>query len=87
MRAIQRLMGALCFSRRAAAGRPNPYADLMAEDLWGNLGASVSVQLLGLELRAAHGPARHCHIIALASRMGVPLQLAVSCASAACCWD
>ena len=40
MRAIQRLMGALCFARRAAAGRPNPYADLMAEDLWGNLGAA-----------------------------------------------
>lgn len=38
MRAIQRLMGALCFARRAAAGRPNPYSDLMAEDVWGNLG-------------------------------------------------
>lgn len=47
MRAIQRLMGALCFSRRAAAGRPNPYADLMAEDLWGNLGASVQSSCWG----------------------------------------
>lgn len=37
MAAIQKLMGALCFSRRAAAGRPSPYADLLAEDLWGNL--------------------------------------------------
>ncbi|KAL4447903.1 hypothetical protein ABPG75_005122 [Micractinium tetrahymenae] len=37
MPAIQRLMGALCFAKRAAAGRPSPYADLLAEDLWGNL--------------------------------------------------
>lgn len=38
MLAIQRLMGALCFAKRAAAGRPNPYADLTAADLWGDLG-------------------------------------------------
>jgi hypothetical protein len=38
MAAIQRLMGALCFAKRAAMGKPNPYADLLAEDLWGNLG-------------------------------------------------
>lgn len=37
MRAIQKLMGALCFSRRAAMGKSNPYADLLVEDLWGNL--------------------------------------------------
>ena len=44
MPAIQKLMGALCFSRRAAAagGRPSPYADLLAEDLWGNLGGWVA---------------------------------------------
>lgn len=38
MPAIQRLMGALCFAKRAAAGRPSPYADLTAADLWGDLG-------------------------------------------------
>ncbi|KAL4442413.1 hypothetical protein ABPG77_004997 [Micractinium sp. CCAP 211/92] len=37
MPAIQRLMGALCFAKRAAAGRPSPYADLTAADLWGDL--------------------------------------------------
>lgn len=37
MAAIQRLMGALCFSKRVAAGRASPYDDLLTEDLWGNL--------------------------------------------------
>lgn len=46
MAAIQKLMGALCFSRRAAAGRPSPYADLLAEDLWGNLGVYCCTVLL-----------------------------------------
>ena len=41
MGGIQRLMGALCFARRAAAGRPSPYADLLSEDLWGTLGGWV----------------------------------------------
>ena len=38
MPAIQRLMGALCFAKRAAAGRPSPYGDVLTEDLWGGLG-------------------------------------------------
>ena len=41
MPTIQKLMGALCFARRAARGRPSPYTPLLAEDLWGNLGESA----------------------------------------------
>lgn len=42
MAAIQRLMGALCFSKRVAAGRASPYDDLLTEDLWGNLGGCLA---------------------------------------------
>ena len=34
----QRLMGALCFSKRVAAGGSSPYSDLLATDLWADLG-------------------------------------------------
>ncbi|PRW51023.1 RMD5-like protein A isoform A [Chlorella sorokiniana] len=79
MRAIQRLMGALCFSRRAAAGRPNPYAELMAEDLWGNLAREFVRQccvLLGqaqdspLLVTVAAGAAALPTLLKLAAVMG-----------------
>lgn len=58
MPAIQRLMGALCFAKRAAAGRPSPYADLMAADLWGDLGEPMSSDaspLCAASRRRLHG--------------------------------
>lgn len=61
--AIQRLMGALVFAKRAAAGRPNPYADLMAEDLWGNLGGCSGCWRFrggGMSTRCTGMPARVC---------------------------
>ena len=55
MRQIQRLIGALCYARRAAAGRRTPYADLFSTDeLWANLQASGGPQAT---ISVAAGPA------------------------------
>ncbi len=93
MRAIQQLMGALCFSRRAAAGRPNPYAELMAEDVWGNLGAvcrlvgslgvpfAGCVGLLRRMWRAVWACARlSAPMLLSAARLSAPMLLSAACA-------
>ena len=79
MAAIQRLMGALCFARRAAQGRPSPYADLVGGDLWGCLAGDFVRQcclLLGqaqdspLLVTAAAGAAALPTLLKLAAVMG-----------------
>ena len=54
---IQRLLGALCYSRRAAAGRQTPYADLFSlEELWLGLQTNFVRQCCALLGQAQDSP-------------------------------
>lgn len=57
MAQVQRLMGAICFARRAATGGgPGPYADLFNEESWGKLARDFVRQSCGLLGQAQDSP-------------------------------